>query len=162
MRLACDTGGTFTDLLVEDADGVWQMTKALTVPHDPILGVLAALQKAADERHCSLSDFLGRAEFFIHGTTHALNAILTGNTAVTALLSTRGHRDILLLREGGRTGPFAFDLPYPRPYVPRALTFEITERIDSTGTVRIWSKLPNTRVRTRIRTWITPPLREPT
>jgi N-methylhydantoinase A len=137
MRLACDTGGTFTDLLVEDTDGAWQMTKALTVPHDPILGVLAALQKAADERHCSLSDFLGRAGFFIHGTTHALNAILTENTAVTALLTTRGHRDILVLREGGRTGPFAFDLPYPKPYIPRALTFEVTERIDSTGAVRI-------------------------
>jgi N-methylhydantoinase A len=137
VRLACDTGGTFTDLLVEDADGAWRMTKALTVPHDPILGVLDALQKAADERLTSLSDFLSRAEFFIHGTTHALNAILTGNTAVTALFTTRGHRDILLLREGGRTGPFAFDLPYPKPYVPRALTFEITERIDSTGTVRI-------------------------
>ena len=122
---------------MEDADGAWRMTKALTVPHDPILGVLDALQKAADERLTSLSDFLSRAEFFIHGTTHALNAILTGNTAVTALFTTRGHRDILLLREGGRTGPFAFDLPYPKPYVPRALTFEITERIDSTGTVRI-------------------------
>ena len=137
MRLACDTGGTFTDLLVEEADGTWLMTKASTVPHDPILGVLAAVQKAADARACPLSEFLGRAELFIHGTTHALNAILTGNTASTALLTTRGHRDILLLREGGRAGPFAFDVPYPKPYVPRALTFEVTERIDATGAVRI-------------------------
>jgi N-methylhydantoinase A len=137
MRLACDTGGTFTDLLVEEADGTWLMTKASTVLHDPILGVLAALQKAADIQGRSLTEFLSRAELFIHGTTHALNAILTGNTASTALLTTRGHRDILLLREGGRTGPFAFDLPYPKPYVPRALTFEVTERIDSTGAIRI-------------------------
>ena len=136
MRLSCDTGGTFTDLLVEEADGTWLMTKASTVPHDPILGVLAAVQKAADTRGCSLAQFLGRAAFFIHGTTHALNAILTGNTARTALLTTRGHRDILLLREGGRTGPFAFDLPYPPPYVSRALTFEVTERVDSTGAIR--------------------------
>ena len=137
MRLACDTGGTFTDLLVEEADGTWLMAKASTVPQDPIQGVLAALQNAADARGCPLGEFLGRAEFFIHGTTHALNAILTGNTAATALLTTRGHRDILVLREGGRPGPFAFDLPYPKPYVPRALTFEVTERIDSTGAVRI-------------------------
>jgi N-methylhydantoinase A len=137
MRLACDTGGTFTDLLVEEADGTWLMTKASTVPHDPILGVLAAVRKAADIRGHSLAEFLGRTELFIHGTTHALNAILTGNTASTALLTTRGHRDILVIREGGRTGPFAFDLAYPKPYVPRALTFEITERIDSTGAVRV-------------------------
>lgn len=137
MRLSCDTGGTFTDLLVEEADGTWLMTKASTIPQDPIQGVLAAVEKAARARGSSLAEFLGRAEFFIHGTTHALNAILTGNTARTALLTTRGHRDILMLREGGRSGPFAFDQPYPKPYVPRALTLEVTERIDATGAVRI-------------------------
>jgi N-methylhydantoinase A len=137
MRLSCDTGGTFTDLLVEEADGTWLMTKASTVPQDPIQGVLAAVEKAAQARGASLGEFLGRAEFFIHGTTHALNAILTGNTARTALLTTRGHRDILMLREGGRSGPFAFDQLYPKPYVPRALTLEVTERMDATGAVRI-------------------------
>ncbi len=45
MRLACDTGGTFTDLLVEEDDGAWLMTKASTVAHDPIQGVLAASRK---------------------------------------------------------------------------------------------------------------------
>ena len=137
MRLACDTGGTFTDLLVEESDGSWLMTKASTVPHDPIQGVLAAIEKAADIRATPLRDFLGRTELIIHGTTHALNAVLTGNAAKTALLVTRGHRDILMLREGGRTGPFAFNLPFPKPYVPRELTFEIVERIDSQGNVRI-------------------------
>jgi N-methylhydantoinase A len=137
VRLSCDTGGTFTDLLVEETDGSWLMTKASTVAEDPIQGVLAAVRKAADIRGCSLRELLGRSNFFIHGTTHALNAILTGNTARTALLTTRGHRDILMLREGGRTGPFAFDLPYPKPYVPRELTFEVTERIDSTGRIRV-------------------------
>jgi N-methylhydantoinase A len=105
VRLSCDTGGTFTDLLVEEADGTWLMTKASTVAEDPIKGVLAAVAKAAQVRGCSVAEFLGRAEFLIHGTTHALNAILTGNTARTALLTTRGHRDMLMLREGGRTGP---------------------------------------------------------
>lgn len=133
MRLACDTGGTFTDLLVEENDGTWLMTKASTVAHDPIQGVLAATRKAAAMRDESLPSFLGRAEFLIHGTTHALNAVLTGNAAKTALLVTAGHRDILTLREGGRPGPFAFDVRYPKPYVPRALTFEVSERTDSTG-----------------------------
>lgn len=135
MRLACDTGGTFTDLLVEEADGAWFMTKATTVTDDPGQGVIDAMRKAADHKGLPLAEFLARAEILIHGTTHALNAVLTRRAAKTALLVTKGHRDILTLREGGRTGPFAFDLPYPQPYVPRSLTFEVPERIDSTGAV---------------------------
>ena len=135
MRLACDTGGTFTDLLVEDADGAWFMTKASTVASDPGQGVIDAMRKAADHKGLALRDFLGRAEILIHGTTHALNAVLTRRAAKTALVVTRGHRDILTLREGGRTGPFAFDLPYPQAYVPRALTFEAPERIGPGGAV---------------------------
>ncbi len=69
----------------------------------------------------------------IHGTTHAINAIITGNTARTAFLTTAGHPDILVLREGGRIEPFNFVAPYPDPYVPRALTFEVPERINSAG-----------------------------
>ena len=72
--MACDTGGTFTDLLVEETDGTWLMTKASTVASDPIHGVLAAVEKAAAMRGEKLEDFLRRADFLIHGTTHALNA----------------------------------------------------------------------------------------
>ena len=73
----------------------------------------------------------------IHGTTHAINAIITGNTAKTAFLTTWGHPDILVLREAGRIEPFNFHIPYPAPYVPRALTFEIPERIGSAGEVML-------------------------
>ena len=135
MRLACDTGGTFTDLLVEEADGSWFMTKASTVTSDPGQGVVDAMRKAADFKSQSLKDFLASAEILIHGTTHALNAALTKRAAKTALLVTQGHRDVLVLREGGRTGPFAFDLPYPKPYVPRSLTFEVPERINASGQI---------------------------
>ena len=48
MRLACDTGGTFTDLVVE-ADGALRMYKASTVPHNPAEGVLNALTLAAED-----------------------------------------------------------------------------------------------------------------
>ena len=47
--------------------------------------------------------------------------------ARTALLTTEGHRDLLVIREGGRIEPFNFSVAYPEPYVPRALTFEIAE-----------------------------------
>ena len=135
MRFACDTGGTFTDLIVENSDGTLSMYKAPTTPEDPILGVLQSLELASEDRNISLSKLLSSGEMFIHGTTHATNAIVTQSTAKTALLTTAGHPDILVLREGGRIEPFNFLVPYPAPYVPRALTYEIPERIDSLGNI---------------------------
>ncbi|MGH3579903.1 MAG: hydantoinase/oxoprolinase N-terminal domain-containing protein, partial [Mycobacterium sp.] len=136
MRLATDTGGTFTDLVVEADDGSIALYKAPTTPADPINGMVDALVLAAADRGESLADFLGRAESLIHGTTHAINAIVTGSTAKTALLVTQGHRDILMLREGGRSEPFNNAEPYPKPYVPRALTFDVPERVLYDGTIR--------------------------
>ena len=135
MRFACDTGGTFTDLIVEDSDGALFMYKAQTTPEDPVLGVLESLKLASEARDISLSQLLQSGEMFIHGTTHATNAIVTQSTAKTALLTTAGHPDILVLREGGRIEPFNFLIPYPAPYVPRSLTYEIPERIDSVGNI---------------------------
>ena len=135
MRFATDTGGTFTDLIVEDDDDVLTMYKAATTPEDPVKGVLDALSHAAEDRGESLEDLLSAGSMLIHGTTHAINAIITGNTAKTAFLTTDGHPDILVLREAGRLEPFNFRIPYPAPYVPRALTFEIHERVGSAGEV---------------------------
>ena len=115
MRLATDTGGTFTDLVVEEDDGSISLYKAATTASDPVAGVLDALAIAAAARGLSLAELLGRCDTFIHGTTHALNAIVTGRTARTALLVTEGHRDILLFREGGRTEPFNHKIAYPAP-----------------------------------------------
>ena len=135
MRFACDTGGTFTDLIVEEADGRLSMYKSATTPDDPVQGVLDTLALAAADRGLALSEFLGRGDVFIHGTTHAINAIITGTTAKTALLTTAGHPDVLVIREGGRSEPFNQTVPFPEPYVPRALTFEIPERIGGDGRV---------------------------
>jgi N-methylhydantoinase A len=134
FRFACDTGGTFTDLLVESTDGL-RMYKAHTVAGDPARGVLDALGKAAADRGLSLRALLEAGDLFVHGTTHAINAIVQGRTARTALLATEGHTDMLVLREGGRTDPFDHSVPYPDPYVPRALTFAVPERIDAAGSV---------------------------
>lgn len=135
MRFATDTGGTFTDLVVEDDDGRITMYKSSTVPSDPVEGVLGALTLAAAARGLDLKALLAQGTTFIHGTTHAINAIITGRTARTALLVTEGHRDILVFREGGRSEPF-HHVPYPKPYVPRALTFEVPERIIYDGSVQ--------------------------
>lgn len=135
MRFAVDTGGTFTDLVIEDQDGSLWMYKAPTTPDDPVQGVLDVLETAASARGTTCEALLSQGDLFIHGTTRAINAIVTGQTARTALLVTEGHPDILLFREGGRIEPFNFTVPYPPPYVPRALTFEIPERIGPEGEV---------------------------
>ena len=83
MRLATDTGGTFTDLVVEDDDGAITLHKASTVPSDPVVGVLDALRVAATTRGLSLAELLGRCDSFIHGTTHAINATAGSRINVT-------------------------------------------------------------------------------
>jgi N-methylhydantoinase A len=136
MRFATDTGGTFTDLLIEDEVGRVHMFKAATVPSEPVKGVLDAFDLAARQFQIDRRTLLGRGKMFIHGTTHAINAIVTKKTAKTALLVTQGHPDILVLREGGRVEPFNHAVPYPDPYIPRSLTFEVPERVLASGEVR--------------------------
>ena len=121
--------------MVEDDDGGLSLYKSQTTPDDPVRGLLDVVEVAARERGISREAMLGQGEMFIHGTTRATNAILTNSTAKTAFLTTQGHPDILVFREGGRSEPFNFTRPYPEPYVPRSLTFEVPERIGSAGEV---------------------------
>lgn len=135
MRFAVDTGGTFTDLVLEDDRERVHMFKAPTTPGDPVTGIMDAVATAAESMATSVEDLLAAGHMFIHGTTHAINAVITGSTARTALLTTAGHPDVLVFREGGRIEPFNFAVPFPEPYVPRALTFEVPERIAADGQV---------------------------
>ena len=151
MRISVDTGGTFTDLVLEESTGRLQVFKAPTTPEEPASGIFAALETAVRHRGERVRDLLGQCELFIHATTLAINAVLTGSTARTAYLATEGHPDTLLFREGGRIEIFNFTVEYPDPYVPRALTFQVPERIgadgaivaplDESATVEIISKL---------------------
>jgi N-methylhydantoinase A len=135
MRLSVDTGGTFTDLVLEDDAVQIHQFKSQTTPRDPVDGILNVLRSAAEERRVSLEALLGSTSMFLHATTRAINAVLTGTTAKTALLTTMGHRDVLLLREGGRGEPFNWTHGYPDPYIPRSLTFEVPERIGAQGEI---------------------------
>jgi N-methylhydantoinase A len=135
MRLSADVGGTFTDLVVETKEGLFQLFKAPTTSHDPIVGMLDAIDRASLAFEATREAFLAGVEMFIHATTLSTNAVLTGSTARTALLTTAGHPDILLYREGGRNEPFNYTVSFPEPLVPRSLTFEIPERIGQAGNV---------------------------
>ena len=137
VRIAVDTGGTFSDVVVLDEAGELSLSKAPTTPERVFDGISEALSLAASERGLSLRDLLARTGVFIYGTTRATNAIITGRTARTAFLTTEGFRDTLVLREGGKLHPFDFRAAYPKPYVPRRLTFEVRERITSEGDVLV-------------------------
>ena len=134
LTLAADTGGTFTDLVVNSAGGAARLYKRPTTPSDPVVGLFDTLGAAAADLNSSVTDLLERTDLFVFGTTLATNAIVTSSTARTALLVTEGHPDILLLREGGgRRTLFDYSQEYPEPYIPRALTFEIRERLSASG-----------------------------
>ncbi|MDA1070727.1 MAG: hydantoinase/oxoprolinase family protein [Proteobacteria bacterium] len=137
MRIVVDTGGTFTDLLLEDDAGNLHLHKTPSSPGDPARAVLDAVAVAASALGISSNALLSRVAVFVYGTTIATNAVLENTTARTALLATRGHPDILMLREAGRMGLGRFDwtIPYPEPLVPRSLTFEVPERIDHAGRI---------------------------
>ena len=115
LRFAVDTGGTFTDLLAMGADGSVSMHKVSTTPGDPVAGVIDSLRVAAEAAGRDLNDYLGEGSVLVHGTTHAINAIVTGRTARTAFLTTRGHPDVLVFREGAARNPSTSPCPTPSP-----------------------------------------------
>jgi N-methylhydantoinase A len=147
-RITCDIGGTFTDVVVSDESGRLTVAKSLTQPAHLFGGLQAALALAAEQLGESLPALLGRASTFIFSTTQATNAILEGTTARTAFLCTEGFPDILVRREGGSLRPYDYTRPFPEPYVPRRLTFEIPERIDTEG--RVLKELHEGQARARL------------
>jgi N-methylhydantoinase A len=135
-RIAIDVGGTFTDVVVTDDAGRLTIGKGLTHRARIFHGLEQGLAVVAEQlNEQGVQTLLQKAEMFIYGTTTATNAVLEGRTAKTAFLTTAGFPDILVLREGGKPNAYDFTVPYPEPYVPRRLTFEIRERINAEGEV---------------------------
>jgi N-methylhydantoinase A len=133
-RITVDTGGTFTDVVLADETGRFFIGKSPTTEH-AFEGVSAAIGSIAEQIGRSFAEVIASTGVFIYSTTRATNAILQGRTATTALLTTQGFPDTLVLREGGKLGLFDLRVKYPDPYIPRRLTFEVPERIDAQGHV---------------------------
>ncbi|OJU83274.1 MAG: 5-oxoprolinase, partial [Solirubrobacterales bacterium 70-9] len=133
FRIAVDTGGTFTDVVLSGAAGDLRAAKAPTTPERAFEAIEEALGQIGREEGLAADQLLAGTSLFIYGTTRATNAILTGSTSPTAFFTSAGFPDILTLREGGKTNPFDFTLEPRKPFVPRHLTFEIPGRIDSSG-----------------------------
>lgn len=135
FKISVDTGGTFTDVVVQSPGGHLVIGKALTTPDRIFNGMRDALVVAASDLSLSLEDLLGQSELLIYGTTRSTNAIVQGKVAKTAFLTTEGFPDVLVTREGGKFGPHDFSYDFPKPYIPRRYTFEVEERVSSEGEI---------------------------
>lgn len=122
VTIGVDTGGTFTDL-VELEGGALRCEKVPSTPHAPERALLAGLER------------LGRANaaeragvHVVHGSTVALNALLTGAVARTALVTNAGFADLIEIGRQDRPELYALHPEKPPPLVPRELRFEIEQR----------------------------------
>ena len=134
-EIAVDVGGTFTDVVIKDGTGRIHAAKSPTTPEDLVQGALNSVALAAQQLGTTMPKVMVGCRKFAFGTTAATNAILESKGARTGLLCTRGHRDVLLIREGGKVDTYDIEMDYPLPYIPRRLTIELGERIDAEGGV---------------------------
>jgi N-methylhydantoinase A len=129
-RIGVDVGGTFTDLILyDDETGEVRVGKQPTTPAAPEEGVIAAVRAAVPD------ELVAASEFFLHGTTVGLNALLERRGACVGLLATRGFRDVLEIRRGDRDDPYDLFWKHPPPLVARRLRLPVTERIRADGNV---------------------------
>jgi len=132
MRLGIDVGGTFTDfVLLDDHTGQTHIYKCLTTPRDPSEAMEAGVRELAQQ----VPGCVERLEEIIHGTTLVINAILERKGARTALLTTRGFRDVLELGRELRYSPYDVFAEFPEPLVPRRHRLEVDERVRADGSV---------------------------
>ena len=130
VRAAFDIGGTFTDFVLQGPDG----TRTLKVPTsqpDPADAVLAGFQRLMEESGTSAEEI----EVVLHGTTVATNAIIERKGAKTALITTRGFRDIVLIGRQKRYETYDLYMNKPVPLVRRRDIFEVDERMAFDGAV---------------------------
>ena len=130
-RVGVDIGGTFTDIVFLDAGGRVHTRKVSSSVEDYAQAIARGLGQVFGETGLAGPDV---AEVR-HGTTVASNAILENKGALTGLVTTRGFRDVLELRN--LRMPRLYDLTWEKPpeLVERYLRVEVDERIDARGAV---------------------------
>jgi N-methylhydantoinase A len=132
VLVGIDVGGTFTDFVVLQAGRV-RIHKVSTTPEDQSRAIITGL------RELGLLDVAGQGArptlAIVHGMTVATNALLERRGATTALVTTAGFRDVLVI--GRQNRPHLYHLTQQRPaaMVADALRLEVTERLDHTGAV---------------------------
>src|SRR6185312_9708329 len=129
---AFDIGGTFTDFVLEDGrSGTLQFHKVPTTPRDPAEAVLEGLATLLRTAGAAYAEVTG----ILHATTVATNAILERKGSRTALITTAGFRDVLLIGRQKRYDTNNLHLDKPTPLLERADIFEVAERLSPDGSV---------------------------
>jgi N-methylhydantoinase A len=128
LWLGIDVGGTFTDLvLYDEATGAIRLDKTPSTPRDHAEGMMTGIGR--------LAVALERVERIAHGTTVATNTALERSGARTAVVTTRGFRDVLEVGRGNRLVLYDIKATRPPALVPRTLRLEVDERTLFDGTV---------------------------
>lgn len=133
-RVGIDSGGTFTDMVLIDAESRRWVFKRPSVPSNPANGVMGVLEAGAAHFHMTLGQLLSRCERVIHGTTVATNLMLEGKGARVGLLCTAGFRDSLEIRRGLRPDIWDHRKPFAPVLVPRYLRLGVGGRMAADGT----------------------------
>lgn len=137
VQIAVDVGGTFTDLVLKEANGRVRNYKAPTTPGRIVDGILDGVGLIAGDFGVSSRELMAGCTRFACGTTAATNAILEHTYARTGLICTEGFRDTLTIREGGKADTYSIAIDYPEPYIARELTHGVRERLNSEGGVEL-------------------------
>ena len=132
VRIGVDTGGTFTDVVLFDADsGEIHITKTPSTPPNFDEGVLTGIDKILEKTETDPQ----AVSFLSHGTTVGTNAVLEGEIPDLGLITNEGLRDVLEI--GDQTRPELYNLQTNKPpaLVPRSRRKEVQGRLDSTGDI---------------------------
>ena len=124
MRVAIDTGGTFTDC-VYLAAGELRVLKVFSTPTDPSQAVLDGLARIS----------AGKALDVRHGTTVGTNTMLERNGARVAFVTTAGFEDTIAIGRQTRSKLYDWFVPLPVCLVPRSLRFGVPERVSAEGEI---------------------------
>ena len=130
INLGVDIGGTFTDVVLEKDDRIWSV-KVLTTYGAPEDAILDGIGQVCQTAGVAPSE-VGR---IIHGTTLATNALIERRGARTALVTTKGFRDVIEMRTESRFEQYDLNLVLPEPLIPREDRHVLNERIGAQGQV---------------------------
>ena len=132
-----DVGGTFTDCVALHRDGTITTAKVFTTPEELSIGVIGGLTELARARQHNPDSYCRHIRRIVHGTTVATNAVLTASGAKAGLLTTRGFRDALEMRQGVKEEQYNNKYQAPTSLIPRHRRLGILERTDKEGKVLV-------------------------
>ena len=135
--IGIDVGGTFTDFVVLDLSQKLFHGKVPSTPGDESEGVLSALRSISDREQKDIAALLRETDLIILGTTVATNTMLEFKGSNTGVITTKGFRDVIELRNNYKESLFDLKLSPPYPIVPRRRRLGVTERIDYSGKVMV-------------------------